>query len=223
LDILIQLLGKEDLICQGSHDRFVDSICNCADAYGGETEDWKGSMDLLDQIRPYVFGSTSEHRFKDLYEPVSNLAKMSICHFCGQQSGDSKSGIKVTMHKVTGRIPTYNGVRIEWIWKEITVPRCKSCSEYHSKKEIAIVCYVAAAIAGVISLILLANEEIGWGVLFLLGCAAFFAGAVQFVKKISRNYSDVSPKGVGTRDLYYQIADRLKDGWTWGKEPQTSN
>ena len=124
------------------------------------------------------------------------------------------------MHGDVQRIAIPNGVRTTWRHITVKLPRCSACKELQHKLDQA---NLAVGWAGfltvaqsIIALILTANGEWGWFVLFLLGAIGagyWWTRAVKSRRPLKGAVPSVSHKE------YPQIKELLAEGWTWGASP----
>jgi len=133
-----------------------------------------------------------------------------ICFFC-----DTNSPVESAAYKKTIYLETYRTTfpkRVQFSYKDVTIPRCSSCSEIHTTGSNTVVLYViGVGIAGAL-LGYVVDEH------FIIGAIiGLIAGLV-----IGNNQSDQSVKGkqIKTLDSISQfppINALLKTGWTFNK------
>ena len=99
LAVLETLLGKTNPEYTETCDRVAESMLKCQIAYGNETEDWEGSIPLLESSLTIACGEAIQKRIQKNLDTVKNNIKLGRCWFCQKNKPQSGSEIKQKMHK----------------------------------------------------------------------------------------------------------------------------
>jgi hypothetical protein len=156
LSIVDQLLPSDDLIRRGAHDEVATKMLHCQIAYANKTQDWKGSLELLEGILPLAAGELIISRIKENLEIVKKNREAGLCFFCGRNEPDEQASIEVAMYGNVKHIPNIPGLerfnrpdllaalgdlggrygtKVTWQQANIKVPRCSSCKAYHTRSK----------------------------------------------------------------------------------------
>jgi HEAT repeat protein len=135
LAVIDCLLPAGDPLREGAHDEVALQSLSCQVVFGNKTEDWRASVELLEQVLPIAVSASARVRIEENLRIVRENKKMGACFFCEEQPKDKSAEIEVKVH---GNVQTfsvgYNTTRTTWNHRTITVPRCKSCAEAHRQR-----------------------------------------------------------------------------------------
>jgi hypothetical protein len=99
LAVLETLLGTTNPEYTETCDRVAENMLKCQIAYGNETEDWEGSIPLLEASHKIACGEVIRNRIQKNLDTVQNNIKLGRCWFCQKNKPQSGSEIKQKMHK----------------------------------------------------------------------------------------------------------------------------
>lgn len=99
LAVLETLLGKTNPEYTETCDRVAESMLKCQIAYGNETEDWEGSIPLLEASLKIACGEVIQKRIQKNLDTVKNNIKLGRCWFCQKNKPEPGSELKEKMHK----------------------------------------------------------------------------------------------------------------------------
>lgn len=178
--------------------------------------DIKASLNLINHALQIKLPDSAKTKFEEDKAELIELDKkykgILICYFCDKNPPYEPSRFIKTIYKETYR--TYLPRKVEFSISEVTIPRCKSCKEIHSKghnKYILIMfcCMVIGAIAGAFK-----DEHYIWGGIIGL-VVGWFAGKSIASEQIKQNgIKDISESTLKSHPLLF---DRVKAGWGFSK------
>jgi hypothetical protein len=93
------LLGEETQEYIETCDRVAESLLQCQVAYGNETEDWNGSIPLLENALTVARGNKVRTRIEENLKIVHNNRQLYICWFCDNRPKEDQYSITVTLKK----------------------------------------------------------------------------------------------------------------------------
>lgn len=99
LNILEVLLGTETQEYIDTCDRVAEGMLQCQVTYGNETEDWKGSVPLLEAAISVARGAKISSRIEGNLRIVRENTRGSVCWFCGTRPKEEEHSVKVALKK----------------------------------------------------------------------------------------------------------------------------
>lgn len=99
LNVFQSLLGKESQEYIETCDRVADSMLQCQVVFGNQTEDWEGSLPLLEVALKVARGEKTRARIEENVRIVRNNRQGDICWFCEDRPKEDAHSVKVTLKK----------------------------------------------------------------------------------------------------------------------------
>jgi hypothetical protein len=99
LNVLKVLLGKQSQEYIETCDRVAESMLQCQVAYGNETEDWHGSIPVLESALKVARGAKARAHIEENLRTVRNNALADTCWFCGSRPKEEGHVVKVVLKK----------------------------------------------------------------------------------------------------------------------------
>lgn len=99
LEVLEVLLGKDSQEFIETCDRVAGSMLQCQVAYGNETQDWHGSLLLLETTLKIARGTRTRTRIEENIRIVRQNKQADTCWFCERCPREEKHNIKVTLKR----------------------------------------------------------------------------------------------------------------------------
>ena len=209
------LLPAGDPLRDGAHDEVALQSLSCQVVFGNKTEDWRTSVELLEQVFPIAVSPSARARIEENLRIVRENKKLGACFFCEEQPKDESAEIKVKLHGNVQTFSTgYNTTRTTWSHGTITVPRCKSCAEAHrqrSKSQGVGFGVTALSLAAYLLALTVISDLVSEGpslLAYLAGVAAtliipgMMAGAIGWLRSQGPvQGSSVTAKGRAEKDL----------------------
>ncbi|MEA2081098.1 MAG: hypothetical protein U9P00_14860 [Pseudomonadota bacterium] len=213
LALVDALLPENDPVRTAIHDDVVDAANLCQVAYGNKTEDWKGTLDLIDRILLIVAGEHQKERIEGNREVVQKNLDASQCFFCGEEQADPDVGIEVKM---------YGDVRqsyeqLKWRLTTVTVPRCRHCAELRSANaDFGSAAFKVGAAFGFLVVFLTIFINFGKSGTDMVGLV-FLSAVVGLIGAfLAGRFLELSfPEEHG----FPEIKKLRKDGWRFGESP----
>lgn len=204
LKALSTLLGSDHAEVRETQDEVAEACCNCAIAYGNETEEWAGGVVLLEKLRGMVTSEKLKSRIEQNLEILRTNAEHSAlqetCWFCKKNKPIVGKERKVDVHIMTG----VSGNQTRWRHLGVPVPCCSSC---RTKQRLIHSWLSGALVGGVIGAFFGTLESFGIGV--GIGCAVGFMVSIK-IKLI--------PPGCYKFPAVKKI---LSEGWKKGEQPSS--
>lgn len=179
--------------------------------------DIKSSLFLINFALQINVSDEAKLKFKQDKNELEELEKkykgVLVCHFCDKNPPDDSSGISQTIYKETYR--SYIPRRVQFSYTDVTIPRCKSCKEIHSKgSEKYYLIFFAILILGVIVGAITDGEH------FIIG--GIIGAVIGWVIGKAVEGNQVSNSGIkdaseSTLSKHPLLIDRIREGWTFSK------
>jgi len=161
--------------------------------------------------------SVDKRKFNEDLINLQNLEKkykgILVCYFCDVNNPDDNSAILKTIYKETYR--SYIPRKVEFSYNTVTIPRCKSCKEVHSKGSNQFSIYFFAFL--VLGVIVGAITEESH---FILG--GIIGGVIGLIIGNMVQSNSVEKYGIKDGSNSYLknhpiLSERMKQGWTFSK------
>ncbi len=111
------------------------SIRSMSIASWNKQSDIKNALALINYSLRINVNESAKSKFQQDKNELEELEKkykgVLVCHFCETNAPDNGCEIDTTIYKETNR--TYFPRRVQFSYSEVTIPRCRSCKEIHSK------------------------------------------------------------------------------------------
>lgn len=228
LTILDRVIGKGNPTRDNAYDEVALAALSNAISYGNKTSNWAVALELFKLIAPLPVGATACSRVAENYNIIQENVRGSLCWFCEKNKGVEKYSRESKMYGEVKKTPTYEGVRITWNKITVTVPRCATCTEAHSRqgKRISFIGAGMGLVAGSVGIVIwnintwagVSLDALNGGLLW--GGGGFLGGA--FIGLISSDsFSSKGMKSLSSQYGYPRIKELQDQGWAFGEEPPT--
>ncbi len=111
------------------------SIRSMSIASWNKQSDIKNALALINYSLRINVNESAKSKFQQDKNKLEELEKkykgVLVCHFCETNAPDKGCEIHTTIYKETSR--SYIPRRVQFSYSDVTVPRCRSCKEIHSK------------------------------------------------------------------------------------------
>ncbi len=179
--------------------------------------DIKNSINTINLALQLNVENDDKAKFKQDLVELQELEKkykgVLVCHFCDKNSPSDNSSIEKTIYKETYR--SYIGRRVEFSYANVSIPRCNSCKEVHSKGNSQYALYFwGLLILGVIIGAVTEDSH------FIIG--GLIGGFLGWIIGTSVQSSAVGKQGVkddseSTLRNHPILSERMKQGWSFSK------
>ena len=179
--------------------------------------DIKNALALINYSLRISVNESAKSKFQQDKNELEELEKkykgVLVCHFCESNAPDSGCEINTTIYKETSR--SYIPRRVQFTYSDVTVPRCRSCKEIHSKgSNNYYLVFFALLILGVI--IGGATE----GEHFIIGgiigaVAGWIVGKIIEGNQVKKG--GIKDSSESTLSRHPLLIERIKDGYTFSK------
>lgn len=179
--------------------------------------DIKNSISTINLALQVNVANEDKAKFKQDLVELQELEKkykgVLVCHFCDKNSPDDNASIEKTIYKETYR--SYIGRRVEFSYANVSIPRCNSCKEVHSKGNSQYSMYFFGFL--ILGVIIGAVTEDSH---FIIG--GFIGGFLGWIIGTSVQSSSVGKHGIkdnseSTLRNHPILTERMKQGWTFSK------
>ena len=223
--IIEGLLARGNPTRAGAHDEVASTALQCGVGFGNKTEDWRTSLQLLQQTLPVAGSEAVRHRIEANIDIVRGNLQFGTCWFCQRAPATKGAEVEVKMYGEVEHEYTGNGIRTTWKHGDIPVPRCHKCKKLHSAAQIytGVGCVTGAisglVVAVIVDIIASAAGHKGLGVPVaivgaivgsLIGCAVGYFATLKPTKPESAAHEFVSVK------------ELLSQGYNLGEGPAVS-
>jgi hypothetical protein len=93
------------------------------------------SKELLEHLRKLNIESVKNEMFEKNYGIVKKADELNRCHYCDKRMSSPDAAYRITMYKETRRSFDWGRRTVEFLHREIVIPRCRECKEIHSNDE----------------------------------------------------------------------------------------
>lgn len=100
LHVLQALLGKESQEYRETCDRVAESMLQCQVVYGNETQDWDGSLLLLEAAIKITRGDTIRGRIQENIDILKGNIDTGLCWYCKKRKGEDDKHYDAKMYRV---------------------------------------------------------------------------------------------------------------------------
>lgn len=190
-----------------------DACFTCLIAYGNSTEDWPTCISLLKQTESLAANDEARKKIREnIAQAEKNEHQKRIyetCWFCKKAKAQESGKLEVPMHGDVNREWQLGGSRLTWRTLKVTVPRCDTCKEAHSK--------VGGKWTGAA-----AGAAVGTAIMPVIGSIiGFFAGAAigRQVDTRMRLPEGVEPESA--KKDHPSVKEILAKGWALGEKPSS--
>ncbi|MCB0538382.1 MAG: hypothetical protein KDE33_12745 [Bacteroidetes bacterium] len=194
------------------------SIRSMSIASWNKQSDIKNSLALIDYALKINVNPSAKEKFTQDRTELQELQKkyegVLVCHFCGTNPPDKGCEINTTIYKETSR-SWFPRRSVQYTYSEITIPRCRSCQEVHSKgSNNYYLAFFGLLILGVIIGAVTEGEH------FIIGgiigaVVGWIVGKIIEGNQVKKGgIKDSSESTLATHPL---LIERIKSGWTFSK------
>ena len=224
------------------HDEVALKVLEMQIAYAKATDDWRRSLDLLQQAAAVARGDQARSRLAENTTIVQRNLESSTCWYCGKAPAEEDSSVPVSLYRVVERTSASNDVNVRWgefdlkiprtgTWStpaqvnvrweklDLRIPRCRRCKAVLEGPARGIMVMCAISWVG-IGPILVFHFLPRWGI----HVSSAVDLALLFVPCIALGglYSWI-PGMLGTNDRnltdYPRIKELQAEGWQIGEKP----
>ncbi|MCH3883390.1 hypothetical protein [Tenacibaculum aquimarinum] len=193
------------------------SIRSMSIASWNKQSDIKNALALINYSLSINVNETAKSKFQQDKNELEELEKkykgVLVCHFCETNAPDKGCEIHTTIYKETSR--SYFPRRVQFSYSDVTVPRCRSCKEIHSKGSSNYsLAFFGLLILGVIIGALTEGEH------FVIG--GIIGAVVGWIVGKSLEGNQVKKGGIkdsseSTLSRHPLLIERIKGGYTFSK------
>lgn len=193
------------------------SIRSMSIASWNKQSDIKSALALINYSLKINVIESAKSKFQQDKNELEELEKkykgVLVCHFCESNPPDNGCEMHTTIYKETNR--TYFPRRVQFSYSDVTIPRCKSCKEIHSKGSSNYsLAFFGLLILGVIIGALTEGEH------FIIGgiigaVAGWIVGKIVEGNQVKKGgIKDASESTLSRHPL---LIERIRNGWTFSK------
>lgn len=137
LVVIDAVLPGNDAMRLGAHDEVANKALRCQVTYGNKTQDWHGSLKMLEAVLKFAGTDTMRARLNENIETVKGNIAFAICYYCGKNQRVESAAVEVKMYGNVRRYAVpgeFGRYRVTWQQKTVRVPRCQKCKDVHSER-----------------------------------------------------------------------------------------
>jgi hypothetical protein len=216
--VIDSLLPKGHPIREKLHDDIAKQLLQSLVVFARETEDWQTSLNLLESAREIVEGQDARRDIEENIKIVKDILLLSRCWFCGSRPADDDCAVSVLMHGNVVRIPTWQGVLVQWQKTTIKVPRCRVCKEAHKRQVYIASGAVLGTLLGIGGCIASLSAEASALIGFLVFGGFIIVGtAIGAILSKPGEAKGIKPESAATE---FPLVQQYKSqGWEFGEKP----
>lgn len=196
------------------------SIRSMSIASWNKQSDIKNALALINYSLQINVNESAKSKFYQDKNELEELEKkykgILVCHFCETNTPEKGCEINKTIYKETHR--SYFPSRVEFSYSEVTIPRCKSCTELHSGgSNNHILAVAGCVILGVIIGALNDGHITVGGIIGLI--AGFIVSCLigELVDNPKIEAKGIKVDNESTLRNHPLLKERFRDGWTFNK------
>lgn len=193
------------------------SIRSLSIAVWNKQEDIVSSLNIINIAVQINADNDAISKFKQDQKELQELEKkyrgVLVCHFCEKNAPDDSSTITKLIYKETYR--SYFPSRVEFSQSSISLPRCMSCKEIHTKgnSTFRVYFYIFLVIGVIIGAVTEDSHFIVGGIIG--GVIGWVIGTIVEGNTVGKKgIKEASDSMLATHPL---LIDRMKQGWTFSK------
>lgn len=193
------------------------SIRSLSIAIWNKHSDIKNAITTINLALQVNVENEDKAKFKQDLVELQELEKkykgVLVCHFCDKNSPDDSANLDKTIYKETYR--SYIGRKVEFSYATVSLPRCKSCKEVHTKGNSQYSMYFFGLL--ILGVIIGAVTEDSH---FIIG--GLIGGFIGWIVGNAVQSSAVGKHGIKddsetTLRNHPILTERMKQGWTFSK------
>lgn len=179
--------------------------------------DIKSSLALISFALQINVSDDAKLKFKQDKTELEELEKkykgILVCHFCEKNPPEDNCGISQTIYKETYR--SHFPRRVQFSYTDVTIPRCRSCKEIHSKgsQKFSLIFFVALVLGVIIGAMTDGEHFIIGGIIGAV--AGWIVGKIIEGNQVSS--SGIKDSSESTLSKHPVLIDRMREGWTFSK------
>lgn len=194
------------------------SLRSIAISAWNKQDDIISSCGLIDLALEINVSDEANIKFRQDKTELDEIAKkykgVLVCYFCGTNPPDNNCSLSTTIYKENSR-SYFPSRSVQFSYLPITIPRCKSCQEVHSKgNDIFYFIFFPLLIVGIIIGSLTEDQHFIIGGLIGAVVGLIVGKIVESNKISNEGIKDASNSTLATHPL---IVDRINQGWTFSK------
>jgi hypothetical protein len=193
------------------------SIRSMSIASWNKQSDIKNALALINySLRIYV-NESAKSKFQqdknELEEFEKKYKGVLVCHFCEINAPDTGCEINTTIYKETSR--SYIPRRVQFSYSDVTVPRCRSCKEIHSKgsNNYYLVFFALLILGAIIGGATEGEHFIIGGIIGAV--AGWIVGKIIEGNQVKKG--GIKDSSDSTLSRHPLLIERIKGGWTFSK------
>lgn len=194
------------------------SIRSMSIASWNKQSDIKNALALINYSLRINVNESAKSKFQQDKNELEELEKkykgILVCHFCGTGAPENGCEINTTIYKETSR-NWFPRRSVQFTYSEVTIPRCRSCKEIHSKGSSNYsLAFFGLLVLGVIIGALTEGEH------FIIGgiigaVAGWIIGKIIEGNQVKKG--GIKDSSESTLSRHPLLIERIKGGWTFSK------
>lgn len=193
------------------------SIRSMSIASWNKQSDIKNALALINYSLRINVNESAKSKFQQDKNELEELEKkykgVLVCHFCETNAPDNGCEINTTIYKETSR--SYIPRRVQFSYSDVTVPRCRSCKEIHSKgsNNYYLVFFALLILGAIIGGATEGEHFIIGGIIGAV--AGWIVGKIIEGNQVKKG--GIKDSSESTLSRHPLLIERIKGGWTFSK------
>lgn len=193
------------------------SIRSMSIASWNKQSDIKNALALINYSLRINVNESAKSKFQQDKNELEELEKkykgVLVCHFCETNTPDNGCEINTTIYKETSR--SYIPRRVQFSYSDVTVPRCRSCKEIHSKgsSNYYLVFFALLILGAIIGGATEGEHFIIGGIIGAV--AGWIIGKIIEGNQVKKG--GIKDSSESTLSRHPLLIERIKGGWTFSK------
>lgn len=193
------------------------SIRSMSIASWNKQSDITNALALINYSLRINVNESAKSKFQQDKNELEELEKkyrgVLVCHFCETNAPDNSCDIDTTIYKETSR--SYIPRRVQFSYSDVTVPRCRSCKEIHSKgsNNFYLVFFALLIFGAIIGGATEGEHFIIGGIIGAV--AGWIVGKIIEGNQVKKG--GIKDSSESTLSKHPLLIERMKGGWTFSK------